>query len=79
MPVANSPGLTNLQLAAFCRLSIYLLFSITASRLPQNELASDCQLPVAYSQEFANWHLAAVCLLPIQVLCYKPLSNRIGI
>ena len=30
-------------------------------------MASDCQLPVANSQEFTNWHLSAVCQLPIQV------------
>ena len=72
LPAANSPVLTNWELAAFCRLLNHLVYFITTS----NRIG---WLPVANAQEFANRHLAAVCLLPIHVWCSKPLANRIGI
>ena len=66
------PGLTNRKLVACCRLPIHMLFT-------EIELASDFQLSVANSQEFANWQFAAVYQLSFQLLGSKTLSNRIGI
>ena len=65
LSVANSPGLTNLQSAVFWRLPIHLLFSKTVTTW-----IGICGNSTAFkSQGFAIWHMAAVCLLSIQMLC----------
>ena len=43
------------------------------------KLASGCKLPVAISQECANWHLAAVCRFPNYRSLSDVLRNRTGI
>ena len=77
MPFANSPGLTNWQVAALCRLPFHLLFSITTSNrigiwLP----VASCQLPIHKNLRICIWLPFISCLFR----CYAlKTSNRIGI
>ena len=58
-----------------------IFIQLFCSKPSQIELTTGIWLPVANStkNKFANWHLAAICQLTIQLLGSKPLSNLINI
>ena len=80
LPVISCRFARTDELATSCLLPV--AYSPVILYNSEIELTSDSQLSVANSQDFLknfNWHLAAVCHLPILLLCSKTLSNQIGI
>ena len=73
LAVANLPGFTNWQLAAVCRLPIYLLFSLTAS----NRISICPPVVRPIHLRIGIWLPLGSCLFSCYAL--HPSQNRIGI